>query len=216
MSWQATAWADGLEYNVVGPLAYRVLIKLANVANERGQTAWRSKSEMATELGVSQRSIQRALKELEHSALILVGDQSFVKHLRADRRPTVYDMNLRFKTEFEQPELSAWNGETELSTSEPRGDTPGLNGETTVVAHRTILELSNSSIKTSHSTSVEQSEELRIHQLVHQPCPLRPGKEHDFTPSSVCTGCGLSMSQRWHKGDIAYLSDLLEALEVKS
>jgi len=128
MSWQACDWMDSLAYDVCGPLASRVLLKLANVANTDGTRAWRSKAEMAHELGVSQRSIQRALKELEHAALIHPGEQEFVHHIRADRRPTVYDLNFRYVAQYSAPELPVWNGETELSTGGHGETSQGLTG----------------------------------------------------------------------------------------
>lgn len=153
MSWQACAWADSLEHNTVGPLAFRVLVKLANVSNELGTVAWRSKADIAAELGVSQRSIQRAYAELEHAALIKPSDQSFVHHLRADKRPTVYELNFRFKSQFAQPELPWENGETRLSTGS-RGDTPGASGETTAVAQGTIIKQSRESTRGNHTAPV--------------------------------------------------------------
>lgn len=216
MSWQAMAWADGLEYNLVGPLAYRVLIKYANVANQRGEVAWRLPSEMATELGVSKRSIQRATKELTYAALLLEGDQSFVKHIRADRRPIVYDLNLHYKREFEQPELAAWDGVTELSTGDDGVTPQGQTGRQLVSHIERSINSSNSSTKSNPSTRVDESEEVQVHRLVHQPCPLRAGKEHDFTPSTPCSACGLQITQRWHRGDVFYLDDLLAKIGGQS
>lgn len=163
MSWQAFAWADSLDADVVGPLAYRVLLKLANVADATGQRAWRNKADVARELGRDQRSIQRALRELEHAALILTGDQEFVHHIRADRRPKVYNLNFSYQREFSQPELDAFEtivsrGDTVIHRS-PRGDTRGANGETTGVALRTFKNINNSSSKTSHSTRVGKEDD---------------------------------------------------------
>lgn len=131
MSWQATAWADSLDYDACGHLAYRVLIKLANVADENGHRAWRAHSVVADELGVSVRSVQRALKELEHTRRLIVrGDQRFVQHLRADRRPTVYNLAMRAPVALMVP----LDGVTELSTGVT---TAVADGVTTAVA-RTI------------------------------------------------------------------------------
>lgn len=154
MSWQATAWADSLEYDLVGALAFRVLIKLANVANDTGTIAFRTKADMATELGVTQRSIQRALSELEHAALIKPSDQEYVHHIRADRRPTVYELNFRYKTQYSAPELPWDDGETKLSTGEPRGDSHGSHGETTAVAHRTIIKRSRTTTQGNQTATV--------------------------------------------------------------
>lgn len=95
MSWQATSVVDDLPYDLVKPLAFRVLLKLANVANPEGRNAWRSKHDLAEELGVDARSIQRAMRELEEANLVRKGDQKFVSHIRAGYRPTVYDIVMR-------------------------------------------------------------------------------------------------------------------------
>lgn len=144
MSWQATAWVDSLEMDIVGEVAFRVLLKLANVADQHGQNAWRSRSEVAKELGRSIKTVDRASKELEHAALIHRGDQRLVAHLRADRRPIVWDLNLRWRAEFGQPELDGWpRGDTVIHN--PHGATSAvLHGATSGVPHRTIHERSTS------------------------------------------------------------------------
>lgn len=149
MSWQATAWADSLPYDAMKPLATRVLFKLANVAAQDGKRAFRSKWDMADELGVDQRSVQRALRELEQAGFIGRGDQRAVAHLRGDRRPTVYDLNFQWRRDWSAPPLplpqpsdeapdepiesGPIDGETQLSTG-CHGET---NGETPTVPLRT-------------------------------------------------------------------------------
>lgn len=194
MSWEATAWANNLPYETMQSyLAFRVLMKLCNNADEHGRTAWRSKKELALELGTSERSIQRAFKDLEMSRLILPGDQSFVQHIRADRRPKVYDMNLRYFAETEQPELPI-DGETGLSTGEPRGDNHGLDGETTGVAHRTILELpTTKTSRTNHRASVSPIVPTGFVAVAgHIPCS--GGSQHQYPVGSddeaACRRCG--------------------------
>jgi hypothetical protein len=138
MSWQAADWMDSLPYDVMKPLAARVLLKLANVAAQDGTRAYRSTWEVADELGVDRRSIQRALRELEQSELIVKGDQRAVGHIRPDRRPTVYNLNFGWHTTYAQPELplpdddddGATDGATPLST----GSYGATNGATTAVA----------------------------------------------------------------------------------
>jgi len=105
MSWQASDWMDALAYDVAKPLATRMLLKLANVAAQDGSRAYRNSWEVAAELGVDRRSVMRALRELEASHLIHKGDQRVVAHIRADRRPTVYDLNFGYAREFGSPEL---------------------------------------------------------------------------------------------------------------
>lgn len=60
----------------------------------------------------------------------------------------------------------------------------------------------------SHHVASESADE-RYSRLLHQPCPYRAGKEHDFTPDAPCTGCGIRVGQYWDRGDIRQLSDLL-------
>lgn len=195
MSWQASTWADSLPYELVGHLAYRVLVKLANVSNDKGTIAFRSKSEMAEELGVSQRSIQRALRELEMAALINPGDQSFVRHIRADKRPTVYELNFRWRTQYGAPELP-WpeveSGETERGDrvihSPERGDSHGSSGETTAVAHRTINERDNSSSRGNHKSD-------GLEQLRERCAP--PFTVHSFDENGYCRhSCGVRSDGR--------------------
>lgn len=133
MSWQALDWADRIPHDQVSAIGFRVLVKLANVAAPDGTRAFRSKQQMADELEVSGRTIQRALTELRAGAFIRPGDQRLVQHLRADKRPTVYDLNMPSKGTdaalFEAPE----RGDRAGRHAPERGDSPGSNGETTGV-----------------------------------------------------------------------------------
>jgi hypothetical protein len=154
MSWQAAAWMDALPYDVMKPLATRVLLKLANVAGQNGESAYRNIWEVAAELGVDRRSIQRSYRELEAAELIHKGHQGAVLHMRPDRRPTVYDLNFGYQREFGQPELplpeegepspadhpSEWgdfHGATELSTG-GHGATYGATTEVPLGTKGTI------------------------------------------------------------------------------
>lgn len=160
MSWQATSVVDELPYDLVKPLAFRVLLKLANVANPEGRNAWRSKHDLAAELGVDARSIQRALRELEGEHLIRRGDQKFVSHIRAGYRPTVYDIVMkrpaqggmrtlddgldlepetRGDTVIHNPGRGDTRGDTDSSTEELKNYLPRLNKEASDPAARASL-----------------------------------------------------------------------------
>lgn len=141
---------DKLPYDICEPLAFRVLVKLANVAAQDGKRSWRSKYEMADELGVSMRSIQRALKELETAGLIIRGDQRAVHHIRADRRPTVYDINMHVGEAVQTLIHGETDGETWLST-DLDGET---DGETTAVAHKELRELTTSTTQSNQTGDV--------------------------------------------------------------
>lgn len=141
MSWQAADWMDGLPFEVAKPLATRVLLKLANVAAQDGTRAYRMKYEVARELGVDARSIQRAYRELQAADLIRLGDQRAVAHLPGNRRPTVYDLNFGWHRMYAAPEIELPDddyeaaeddndlGETGLST----GTLGETSGETAAV-----------------------------------------------------------------------------------
>lgn len=150
MSWQATDAVDQLPYDVCGPLAFRVLVKLANVADQDGKRAFRAKSSIADELGVSARSVQRAFRELEEAHLLRLGDQRLVSHLPANRRPVVYDIVMGRRGAVQITLSGETTGETEFSTEDddtPPGET---TGETTVVRHKELRELVNSSTQSNH------------------------------------------------------------------
>lgn len=148
MSWQAMDAIDQLPYDACGPLAFRVLTKLANVAAQDGSRAWRLVYEMADELGVSVRSIQRATQELEGANLIRKGDQRAVSHWQGNRRPVVWDIVMHpksaqspFPLDDEDDEI---RGDTVIHSPDPTplGVTPGVTaGATTAVAHRELREL---------------------------------------------------------------------------
>ena len=93
MSLQAMLWAlQAPEAAQASDGARLVLISLADAATADGSAAWPSARTIAEGLVVSVRTVRRRLEELEERGLIRRGDQRLVGHLRADRRPTVYDL----------------------------------------------------------------------------------------------------------------------------
>lgn len=74
------------------PLAKLVLIGLANHADSAGCAAWPAAEKLAEYAGCSVRSVRRKTSDLEDAGLIVRGDQGIVEHLRADRRPVVWDL----------------------------------------------------------------------------------------------------------------------------
>lgn len=154
MSLEAFIWATKLPLDIVPPTAFRVLLMLANHAHSDGRNVWRKKSELATELGCSTRTVERSIRDLKARGLIREGDQRLTDHLRGDRRPVVYDLNFRFG----QPELPI-DGATATdgsygATNLSRPDEIRSNGPTSVVAHRTVIEPSNSSLVSPSRASV--------------------------------------------------------------
>src|SRR5512139_3428752 len=95
VSVQAMAWAlDHRQTGVLNAEARLVLVSLADYSDPTGRNAWPSVGTLAHRLGVTTRSVRRALALLEDLGLIRHGDQSVVAHVRADRRPTVWDLAL--------------------------------------------------------------------------------------------------------------------------
>lgn len=168
---------DDLPYDATGPLAFRVLTKLANVSAQDGTRAWRLNSEMSNELGVSVRSIQRALRELEEGHLIRRGDQRAVSHWRTDRRPTVYDVVMNHGIATITP---LDDGVTEIST----GEDGVTNEATTAVVPKELRELTTTKTSRSNQTG-------RV-----APCSATRSGTHSIDPiSRYCLACGLREDQ---------------------
>lgn len=166
---------DHLAYDSTSALGFRVLTKLANVAAQDGTRAWRLNAEMAKELGVSVRSVQRALRDLEDGDLIRRGDQRAVSHWRSDRRPVVYDVVMDAAEDVS-------SGVTEFSTT----DDGVTNGATTAVVSRELREQLNS------STQSNQTGPVTPHGHISGQCPRRGIAGHDFDPiSRYCLACGV-------------------------
>ena len=130
MSWQASAWAANIPHNVVGYVAFRTLMLLANNANEDGTAVWLEASTVATRLGVAQRTVERGLKELRDQNLIKLGDQRHVEHIRADRRPKVWDLTMASMLVLQEGQNV---GTTDLSGRHPVTDRSEVHGPTTGV-----------------------------------------------------------------------------------
>lgn len=96
MSLQAMAWAIA-QQRVKDPTARHVLLVLAQSANPEGEDAWRSVQRLSEETGLSERSVQAKLRDMVEIGVIRPGDQAVVavKVKRADRRPMVYDLDIR-------------------------------------------------------------------------------------------------------------------------
>lgn len=146
MSVQALTWAARLPKAAAWGGARAVLAVLADAAHEDGTGAYPSVRTVAAYLGVSNRSVQRYLEQLETAGLIRRGDQRQAADIRADRRPVVWDLNLSLV----RPGVSdlsprALNGVTNLTPrsahgvteSASRGDRTGIHGVTpSVVENR--------------------------------------------------------------------------------
>lgn len=95
MSSTACAWAADARASGRIPSGHRwVLYVLADHAHADGTSSYPSASTIASKLGVTVRSVQKSLRWLEDGGHIARGDQSLVHHIRSDRRPVVWDLQL--------------------------------------------------------------------------------------------------------------------------
>lgn len=151
MSLEAYIWAANLPLSRCNGTPFRVLLQLADRADKLGYGAYPHVSTIADVLECSERTVQRAFRELRTSGLIREGDQRFVAHLRSDRRPVVYDV---LTTALQVIESRGDNCDTPIDS---RGDTYGPRGVTTAVAQGTVHEPSYQDSR-SHLTLVTARE----------------------------------------------------------
>ncbi|WPM94371.1 replication initiation protein [Arthrobacter phage Cupello] len=124
---------------VPDPIAHLVLIGLADHAADDGTAARPSVAVLAEYARCSPRSVQRKLRDLEECGLIWKGDQRLVEHLRSDRRPAVYDLNLRGVSVSRPVDNGVTGNGVRGATLDETGCHAGPNGATRL-ADRTVLE----------------------------------------------------------------------------
>lgn len=95
MSVEAMSWALR-QQAITDPAARSVLFGLANHANHEGRHAFPSVNLLCRYTGLAPRTVKTKLKLLVELKLILKGNQRVAAAIidRADRRPTVYDLDL--------------------------------------------------------------------------------------------------------------------------
>ena len=71
-----------------------ILYALADRAHDDGTCAWPSQEWIAERARCTSRTVRNHLQKLEDDGLISRGDQQHVAHIRKDRRPIVWDLNL--------------------------------------------------------------------------------------------------------------------------
>lgn len=136
MSLNAYIWAADLPLSRCNGTAHRVLLKLADRADELGYGAFPKLSTIAETLECSVRTVQRAIRELIAEDLIREGDQSYVQHLDPRYRPTVYDV-LTWALRYQES-----RGVNCVTPEGSRGDKKRCSGVTPGVAQRTALRTS--------------------------------------------------------------------------
>jgi hypothetical protein len=93
MSWALALPKSSLE----NPAARHVLLCLANYAGSDGRGAFPSALTLSADTGLSERTVRLKLDELEQAGFISEGNQAIAAAYidRRDRRPVVYDLQLK-------------------------------------------------------------------------------------------------------------------------
>lgn len=94
-----------------------VLIGYANHAHKDGRNSWASKETIAEYVNCSAKTVRRHVQALIADGWMREGNQEQVAHLRADRRPVVYDVAMTEATR------RAWAADGPVDNSSERGDT---------------------------------------------------------------------------------------------
>ena len=128
MSLRALTWAI---YEIGSTLkdasAYRVLLILADNANDEGRGAYPSASTIAEETGMSLRTVRNKLNDLETAGIIMRGDQALADYLPANRRSVVWDLNLDNNRRAESaPQHTPATTTTRGAKSAPQTDGPDV------------------------------------------------------------------------------------------
>lgn len=97
-----------------------ILVGYGNHAHKNGRNAWASKVTIAEYADCDTRTVQRQVKRLVADGWIREGDQEQVAHIRADRRPVVYDLAMNDEVRAQWAAAAA-AGDSSW-TSEQRGD----------------------------------------------------------------------------------------------
>jgi hypothetical protein len=152
MSIRAVTWALN-DAPVEEPVQVLILVAMAEKANDDGTVTYQSAKTIGTKARVSPRTVQRELKKLEEAGIIRRGDQRHVEHIRADRRPVVYDLAVHLRrgdnlTHRDDPDDTTPE-QPRYDTEAPRYDMENID-DTTRMSHNTSLDSSllNTSIET--------------------------------------------------------------------
>ncbi|MFH9090932.1 helix-turn-helix domain-containing protein [Streptomyces sp. NPDC017673] len=93
MSYQAQTWVDevGIKHCKNGG-ELLVLIRVANHTNGEMRGCYASAETLAGECLMGESTVLKHLRRLKAGGVLIPGDPELVSHLRADRRPPVYDL----------------------------------------------------------------------------------------------------------------------------
>lgn len=103
---------------VTDPTQIVILIALADRSHDDGTCAWPAQQWLADRARCSTRTVRRHLAALEECGLIRRGDQEFVSHLPADRRPVVWDLAIEMTSDVRPDNMT---GRTRVSKRQDNG-----------------------------------------------------------------------------------------------
>ncbi|HEX7352514.1 helix-turn-helix domain-containing protein [Brachybacterium sp.] len=144
MSLDAMVWA--LKHAPVSdPLAHLVLIGLADHAGPDGREARPSQKRLAEYVNVTDRTIRTKLRLLEEEGLIRPGDDQLVAHLRADRRPLVWDLCMGVTKAMRRAEADSGRNSDDTTTGSTVHSRPeaGCTNDRNTASDRTVHEPSS-------------------------------------------------------------------------
>jgi hypothetical protein len=182
MSARATGWAmDARRTGHLDPAVRLVLLALADRAGDDGRHSWPAVATLAEQLGISERAIRRSLSVLVDARLISRGDQALVGHIRADRRPTVWDLDvtdtrLRGDDTVTPP---ASRGDETVRSSRPRGDDHDMS---IVTPRGDDLDRHGVTISTPRNQKLEQEQNPTP---PYSPPPALPGSADPLVAAAV-------------------------------
>lgn len=189
MSVATMLWAL-LPHDDLGPAEQLTLVILADHANPDGCNAFPKVSTLAARRGLSARTVRRHLATLRELGFIRLGDQRWTAHLRADERPTVWDLDVARRPSAAPPDGPEWDpdpnpepvpepvddGVTGLSTDPPIVDNRVRTGVTPGVLQNQVLE-PNTPTRATYPTTTRARPEA-----VDNPCscgqPAAAGVHH--------------------------------------
>lgn len=191
MSIEAMTWA--LSADVGDATGKLVLIGQANHAHKDGRNAWVGKDQLGEYANCDPRTVQRHLKKLRAAGWIRPGDQAAVAHIRADRRPVVYDVAMSEAVRLEWK--AAYEAEQERGDDlSPRRTSTAGQGVSPSDVHG---ETDGETPRASRGDKAVSPEPSLTQEL--PPNPRRAGERscsrHKTTPGDCCRACGTTPRQ---------------------
>ncbi|WP_211438947.1 helix-turn-helix domain-containing protein [Corynebacterium glutamicum] len=170
---------------VQSPSEMVILYALADRAHEDGTCAWPSHQWIADRAVCSRRTVIRHLKALEKRGLIRRGDQQFVRHIPADRRPVVWDLNLSMTRQNVTPQDDGKDLETGCQNVTPQDD--GVTNGATTGCHTVHDDVTNGA----------RRGDTGVTQTVLKPSLNRPKNHPPIVPHGGRTTYPASFEEFW-------------------